>query len=92
MHAAAIIPPVQLSAVELSSLLRYRSPQWVLPKVDTPLSEEELDEQATAGGDRIGRGQGDGVAGLDVVFHGEDPFGTTKGGPQGPPFCIGGHG
>ena len=43
------------------------------------------DEQTIAGGDGIGRGQGDGVAGLDVGFHGEDPCGKTKGGPSGPP-------
>ena len=30
----------------------------------------------------------DGIAGLDVVFHGEDPRGKTKGGPIGPPFVI----
>src|SRR5690606_33033304 len=45
------------------------------------------DEQAVAGNDRIGRGQGDGVAGLDVVLHGLDPLGKTKGGPSGPPAC-----
>ena len=32
-------------------------------------AEDGTDEQAIAGGDGIGRGQGDGVAGLDVVFH-----------------------
>ena len=52
-------------------------------------AEDGADEQAIAGGDGIGRNQGDGVAGLDVVFHGEDPRGKTKGGPIGPPACQG---
>ena len=44
-------------------------------------AEDGADEQAIAGGDGIGRGQSDGVAGLDVVFHDGDPRGKTKGGP-----------
>jgi hypothetical protein len=51
--------------------------------------EDGADLQAIARGDGIGRGQGYGVAGLDVGFHGEDPCGKTKGGPIGPPVCRG---
>ena len=40
-----------------------------------------FDEQALAGDDGIGGGQGDGVAGLDVVFHREGPFGKSEGRP-----------
>src|SRR5690606_37435757 len=50
-------------------------------------AEDGADEQPIAGGDGIGRGQGDGVAGLDVVFHDGDPREKTKGGPSGPPGC-----
>ena len=52
-------------------------------------AEDGADEQTIAGGDGIGRGQGDGVAGLDEVFHGRDSRGKTKGGPSGPPVCQG---